>query len=75
MGAGHDHKPRRREAGGPDDGAGFDWFGVVDIAVWAAVVVLGVVAIEWMIGRAIRESISDGATRYLAKAAATKTEE
>lgn len=60
-----------RPAGGPDDGAGegFDWFRVLDIAVWTAVVVIAALAIEWLIGYVVRERISRGADKYLSRVA------
>lgn len=63
---GHTHRSKR-EAGGPDDGAGVDWFRVLDIAVWVSVAVIAVMGAEWLIGRVIRESLASGASRYLKK--------
>lgn len=67
---GHTHR-RAPSAGGPDDGAGFDWFKVLDVAVWVSVAVIAVMGIEWLIGRVIRESLAAGAQRYLSKRAET----
>jgi hypothetical protein len=52
-------------AGGADDGAGADWFHVLDVAVWVAVGVIAVIAAEWFVGYLVREKISRGAGRYL----------
>lgn len=66
---GHQHGRRKPATGGPDDGAGFDWFAMLDVAVWAAVAVIGVLALEWLIGKVIRDNIAAGATKYLKKQA------
>lgn len=63
MSGGHPHA--RRESGETD--GGFDWFAVLDVAVWAAVAVIAVVGIEWLIGHVIRESLASGAGKYLKK--------
>lgn len=62
MSAGHSHEP----AGGPDDGGGFDWWRAADYAIWAAVGVVAIIGIEWLVGYVIREKISRGADRFLA---------
>jgi hypothetical protein len=62
MAAGHSHQPA-------DGDGGADWFKVLDIAVWVAVVLLVVMAAEWVAGRIVRERIARGAARHLAKAA------
>jgi hypothetical protein len=62
--------------GGPDDGAdavAFDWFRALDLAVWAAVVVIGALALEWVIGTITRERVARGADRLLAKARAASS--
>lgn len=51
--------------GGPDDG-GFDWFKVLDIAVWTAVFIIAVLGFEWLVGKVIRERIAAGAAKHLA---------
>lgn len=71
-GKGHSHGPRGKSAGGPDDGGEFDWFAVLDVAVWAAVAVIAFVGIEWLIGRVIRENMAAGASKYLKQHAQTK---
>lgn len=58
-----------------DQGRGFDWFALLDILVWASIVVLVALAAEWAYGAVMRERISRGASRYLAKAAAEPTPE
>lgn len=60
--------PRRRHtpAGGPDDGE-IDWFKWLDIAVWIAVTIIVILAVEWLAGHIIRETIARGAQRHLAK--------
>jgi hypothetical protein len=65
---GHTHA---KKVGGPDDGAGPDWFRVLDVVIWVSVAAIAVMGIEWLIGRAIRESIAASASRYLKKTAAT----
>lgn len=58
----------RKPAGGPNDGAGeFDWFKVLDYAVWGAVGLLVILAVEWLAGKVTRESLARGASRHLAK--------
>lgn len=54
----------------------FDWFGALDIAVWAAVAVLVALGVEWLIGYLVRERIARGADKFLATqpAAAPGTE-
>lgn len=37
----------------------------VDVAVWAAVALVVVLAVEWFAGRLARESVSAGASRFL----------
>lgn len=54
-----------------------NWFGVLDILVWAAVAVLVALAVEWLVGYVVRERLARGADRFLAKhnaAAAAETE-
>jgi hypothetical protein len=63
------HSHTKAKAGGPDDGAGPDWFRVLDVVIWVSVAAIAVMGIEWLIGRAIRESIASGASRYLKKTA------
>jgi hypothetical protein len=64
----HQHTPRKA-AGGPNDGGGLDWFAAFDVAVWAAVAVIGILALEWLIGKVVRDSIANGAAKYLKKQA------
>lgn len=63
----HSHS-RAKPAGGPNDG-GFDWFNVLDVAVWASVAVIAVIGIEWLAGRVLRERIAAGAEKYIHKQA------
>lgn len=60
MAANHNH-----DAG--TDEHQLDWFSVLDVAVWAAVVVIGVLAAEFFFGLILRERIARGASRYLRK--------
>jgi len=55
--------------GGPDDGA-YDWFKILDIVVWVSVALITCMAVEWLIGVVVRERISRGAARHLAKVGA-----
>jgi hypothetical protein len=64
-----EHRP---PAGGSDDGA-FDWWKVADIAVWVAVTIVAVIAIEWLAGYMIREQVTRGAERILARTAKADT--
>jgi len=60
---------------GASDGAdqlGFDWWRALDLAVWAAVAVIAVLGIEWLVGTVVRERIAAGANRLLVKAAADR---
>lgn len=43
------------------------WFKALDLIVWAAVVVIVVLALEWLGGYLVRERISRGASAYLAR--------
>lgn len=52
----------------------FDWFSLLDILVWAALLVLVVLAAEWAWGAVVRQRISTEAGQYLAKAAVAETE-
>jgi hypothetical protein len=55
--------------GGADDGAGrtaFDWFRALDLAVWAAVIVIAALGVEWAFGTVLRERVTAQATRILA---------
>ena len=64
---GHSHtSSRRKPVGGPADGS-LDWFAALDIAVWVSVAVIAVLALEWFIGKLVRENIAAGASRYLKK--------
>jgi len=64
-GKAHSH---RKPAGGPDDGAGLDWFKMLDVAVWVAVGFIAIMGVEWLVGRVLRESVTAGANRILQKA-------
>ncbi len=64
MAAGHDHQ--HAAAGGPDDGAGIDWFKALDVVVWVSVAVITILAAEWIVGYLAREALARGADRYLA---------
>lgn len=55
---------------GHKDGAPFDWFSMLDILVWASVILILVLGAEWAYGTFVRERISRETSRYLAKAAA-----
>lgn len=60
----HDHG-RRQEKPKGDDSQGFDWFAIMDVAIWAAVAIITVVGIEWLVGHVIRESLAAGASKHL----------
>jgi hypothetical protein len=64
----HEH-----EAGGPDDGAP-DWFKVLDIMVWAAIVILVALAAEWAWGTIVRERLARQAGRFLEKSTPAASE-
>lgn len=64
------HEPAPTAAGGPDDGQP-DWFKVLDIAVWAAIIVLVALAAEWAWGKVVRERIANQASQFLAKTTAS----
>lgn len=54
--------------GGADDGADghqLDWFHILDVIVWVAVGVIGILAAEWLLGKIVRDKIAAGASRYL----------
>ena len=68
-----------RAAGHQDSGEGergdaFDWFRVLDIAVWVAVTVVVVIGLEMLVGRFVRERIARDATRYIERVRAGKGE-
>lgn len=75
---GHSHSGgndrRRKSAGGPEDGA-FDWFNVFDWFIWAAVGVVVFMALEFFIGKIVREKIAGGASKYLKDREAAQTSE
>jgi hypothetical protein len=73
--SGHTHSHGRKAAGGPDDGAGPDWYRVMDVLVWVGVAAVAVIGIEWLFGKMVRESIASGASRYLKKHADANTPE
>lgn len=52
---------------------GVDWFRGLDLAVWAAVTILVILACEWLLGRYIRESLARGAQKHLASVSAPET--
>lgn len=52
-----------------DAGDGPDWWKVLDIAIWAAVVVIAALAIEWLVGMVARERMTAAANRVLQTAA------
>jgi hypothetical protein len=60
-------RPHAHPEGGPDDGSAFDWFRVLDVLVWVAVVVIVILGTEWFVGRLVREKIAGQAQRFLAK--------
>ena len=67
----HSHAPA---AGGANDGAdtvGFDWWRALDLSVWAAVIVIAALGLEWAIGKLVRERVTAQATRILARTGAT----
>ena len=53
-----------------DERAPFDWFTMLDILVWASVILILVLGAEWAYGTFVRERISREASRYLVTAAA-----
>lgn len=52
-----------------------DWFKVLDVAVWVAVVVVVVIGAEMLVGKVVRERIARDAGRYLAKVSAGKPDD
>lgn len=50
-----------------DEGEPRDWFAVLDVVVWVAVVVLVIMAVEWLAGYLVREKLARGAQRFLRK--------
>jgi len=53
----------------PDGGV--DWWTVLDITVWVAVVIIAGLGLEWLVGYLVRERIARGAGRFLAARQAT----
>jgi len=48
---------------------GFDWFRVLDIAIWISVALIAVIAAEQFVGYLVRERIARGADKLLAASA------
>jgi hypothetical protein len=65
--AGHDHDE--------DQGVAFNWFGVLDALVWAAIMLLVILGVEYFAGLIVREKISRGAQRHLAQQEAQAQQE
>jgi hypothetical protein len=71
MSASHDTTPT---TGGPDDGGdAFDWWRALDLAVWAAVVVLVALGLEFFFGAFIRERLHRTAQQIIAEDTADVT--
>jgi hypothetical protein len=49
---------------------GVDWWVIADALVWTAVVVVAVLALEWLGGVLVRERIARGAEKLLKRTAA-----
>lgn len=58
-----------------DQGAAFNWFGVLDALVWSAVALLVILGVEYFVGLIVREKISRGAQRHLAQQGAEAPQE
>lgn len=52
-----------------------DWFRVLDVVVWVSVAVIVIMAVEWIGGAIIRETIARQAQRFLRKSAGASSAE
>jgi len=67
---GRDHIHPTQPTGGAEDGServAFDWFRALDLGVWAAVIVIAALGLEWVMGKFVRERVTAQATRILAR--------
>lgn len=60
---------RREQSGNDGHEHGIDWYRWVDIIVWAAVLVIAGLCVEWLFGNMARESVAAGAERFLQRQA------
>lgn len=68
---------RHHDASGESDHgdvAGLDWWRLLDAAVWVSVGILGILAIEWMFGKFVREKLAGEAAKHL-RAAVTASDD
>jgi hypothetical protein len=57
------------------DDRGVDWFAILDVLVWGAVVIIAVLALEWVAGFVVRERLAAQAQRHMARVGGTSNAE